>query len=146
MPLGPGVRYRYKRGTDVRLAFKGGQVIEAKNTKTGATHTPSEFKADRSGQAAPMSATRSTAKARAGKKATGEARLMKGGPPAEGYNYLGHFKGKKVMKDGHNTSWTMPRGRSIPYGPAPTWRPVRGLKPTPTWQPVSGPQEDRVYW
>lgn len=47
MPLGPGVRYRYKPGTKVRLAFKGNQVVEAKNMKTGATHTPSEFAADR---------------------------------------------------------------------------------------------------
>jgi hypothetical protein len=45
MPLGPGVRYRYKDG--VRLAFKGNKVIEAKNPKTGATHTPAEFAADR---------------------------------------------------------------------------------------------------
>ena len=47
MPLGPGVRYRYKPGTKVRLAFKGNQVVEAKNMKTGATHTPSEFARDR---------------------------------------------------------------------------------------------------
>lgn len=47
MPLGPGVRYRYKRGTKIRLAFRGGKVIEAKNMDTGATHTPSEFAADR---------------------------------------------------------------------------------------------------
>jgi hypothetical protein len=45
VPLGPGVRYRYHNG--VRLAFKGNQVIEAKNPKTGATHTPAEFEADR---------------------------------------------------------------------------------------------------
>lgn len=47
MPLGEGVRYRYKKGTDTRLAFKGGSVIEAKNMKSGATHTPAEFKRDR---------------------------------------------------------------------------------------------------
>lgn len=47
MPLGKGVRYRYKKGTDVRLAFKGNKVVEAKNMKTGATHTPAEFKRDR---------------------------------------------------------------------------------------------------
>jgi hypothetical protein len=46
MPI-PGAKYRHKKGTDVRLAFKGGEVVEAKNTKTGATHTPSEFAADR---------------------------------------------------------------------------------------------------
>lgn len=47
MPLGPDVRYRYKKGTKTRLAFKGGRVIEAKNMKTGATHTPEEFRRDR---------------------------------------------------------------------------------------------------
>ena len=46
MPLGPGVRYRYAPGGKVRLAFKNGKVIEAKNMKTGATHTPKEFAAD----------------------------------------------------------------------------------------------------
>jgi hypothetical protein len=49
MPLGPGVRYRTKttkKGKKVRLAFKDGKVVEAKNLKTGATHTPSEFKED----------------------------------------------------------------------------------------------------
>lgn len=47
MPLGPGVKYRYAPGGKVRLAFRGGKVIEAKNMKTGKTHTPAEFKADR---------------------------------------------------------------------------------------------------
>ena len=47
MPLGPNVRYRYKKGTHIRLAFQGNHVIEAKNTKTGDTHTPAMFKADR---------------------------------------------------------------------------------------------------
>ncbi len=47
MPLGPNVRYRYAPGGKVRLAFRGNQVIEAKNMKTGKTHTPSEFAADR---------------------------------------------------------------------------------------------------
>ena len=46
MPLGPGIRYRYTK-SGVRLAFKGNQVVEAKNMKTGATHTPAEFAADR---------------------------------------------------------------------------------------------------
>jgi len=46
MPL-EGARYRYKKGTDTRLAFKGGHVVEAKNMKTGATHTPQEFARDR---------------------------------------------------------------------------------------------------
>jgi len=45
MPLGPGVRYRMKKG--VRLAFKGNKVVEAKNTTTGAVHTPAEFAKDR---------------------------------------------------------------------------------------------------
>lgn len=31
----------------VRLAFVGKKVVEAKNMKTGKTHTPAEFKADR---------------------------------------------------------------------------------------------------
>lgn len=51
MPLGKNVRYRTtttKTGKKVRLAFtKDGQVVEAKNLKTGATHTPQEFKQDR---------------------------------------------------------------------------------------------------
>jgi len=47
MPLGPGVRYRYKKGTKIRLAFRGNKVIEAKNMKTGKTHTQAEFKKDK---------------------------------------------------------------------------------------------------
>jgi hypothetical protein len=50
MPLGPGVRYRVKTtsgGKKVRLAFKGSKVIEAKNMKSGATHSPAEFAADK---------------------------------------------------------------------------------------------------
>lgn len=50
MPLGSGVRYRVKTtsgGKKVRLAFKGNRVIEAKNLKTGAIHTPAEFARDR---------------------------------------------------------------------------------------------------
>lgn len=48
MPL-KGARYRVKQTPKgpVRLAFKGGKVVEAKNLKTGATHTPAEFAADR---------------------------------------------------------------------------------------------------
>lgn len=46
MPL-KGARYRVKPGTNVRLAFKGNQVVEAKNLATGATHTPADFAADR---------------------------------------------------------------------------------------------------
>lgn len=47
MPLGGNVRYRYKKGTNVRLAFRGNEVVEAKNTETGETHTPHEFAADK---------------------------------------------------------------------------------------------------
>lgn len=50
MPLGKGVRYRVKRtssGKKIRLAFKKGKVIEAKNLDSGAIHTPSEFAKDR---------------------------------------------------------------------------------------------------
>jgi hypothetical protein len=51
MPLGKGVRYRMvkmKVGGYERLAFdRSGKVIEAKNMKSGATHTPKEFAADR---------------------------------------------------------------------------------------------------
>lgn len=44
MPI-PGARYRMKGG--VRLAFQGDKVVETKNMKTGAMHTPEEFKMDR---------------------------------------------------------------------------------------------------
>lgn len=49
MPLGKNVRYAMKKTPkgNVRLAFKGNTVIEAKNMKTGATHTPKEFAADK---------------------------------------------------------------------------------------------------
>jgi len=55
MPLGKGVRYRVKQTSKgpVRLAFKGqGNVVEAKNLKTGATHA--EFKADRKAAGPPQ--------------------------------------------------------------------------------------------
>jgi hypothetical protein len=49
MPVGKG-RFRVvtRGGKKVRLHFTGksGKVNEAKNLKTGATHTPAEFKAD----------------------------------------------------------------------------------------------------
>jgi len=45
MPIA-GVRYRYAPGGTVRLAFKDGKVVEAKNMKTSKTHTPAEFAAD----------------------------------------------------------------------------------------------------
>lgn len=49
MPLGKDIKYRVKQTSKgpVRLAFKGNSVVEAKNMKTGAVHTPSEFKADK---------------------------------------------------------------------------------------------------
>ncbi len=35
-----------KTGKKVRLAFKEGEVVEAKNLGTGKTHTPADFAAD----------------------------------------------------------------------------------------------------
>jgi len=48
MPL-KGVRYRSKPTSkgNVRLAFRGNKVVEAKNMKTQAVHTPQEFAKDR---------------------------------------------------------------------------------------------------
>ncbi len=49
MPI-PGARFRVKTtktGKKVRLAFKDGEVVEAKNLKTGAVHTQEEFAADK---------------------------------------------------------------------------------------------------
>lgn len=49
MPI-PGARYRMKPMKDggyERLAFKDGNVVEAKNMQTGAMHTPAEFAQDR---------------------------------------------------------------------------------------------------
>lgn len=46
MPLGKDVKYRMGPH-NVRLAIREGDVIEAKNMKTGATHTPAEFAKDR---------------------------------------------------------------------------------------------------
>ncbi len=54
MPI-PGARYRVKttkKGKKVRLAFKGGEVVEAKNLESGKTHTATEFSEDRRKQAA----------------------------------------------------------------------------------------------
>lgn len=48
MPI-KGARYRVTTtatGKKVRLAFKGNKVVEAKNLKTGDTHTQAEFKKD----------------------------------------------------------------------------------------------------
>jgi hypothetical protein len=49
MPLPKGTRYRVVQTPKgpVRLAFNKGEVIEAKNEKTGAVHSPREFAADR---------------------------------------------------------------------------------------------------
>lgn len=48
MPIPEGTRFRFRKGTKTRLAFSpGGEVVEAKNMKTGATHTAAEFAADR---------------------------------------------------------------------------------------------------
>lgn len=66
MPLGPGVRYRVKTtagGKHVRLAFRRGQVIEAKNLATGATHTPDDFAADRARRRRSASSLRDSLKA-----------------------------------------------------------------------------------
>ena len=57
MPI-TGARYRFKPGTNVRLAFKGNTVVEAKNVKTGATHTPAEFQRDRAKRKNPYSSLR----------------------------------------------------------------------------------------
>jgi hypothetical protein len=49
MPL-KNVRYRIMttdKGTRVRLAFRGNEVVEAKNMMTGAMHTEKEFKEDK---------------------------------------------------------------------------------------------------
>jgi hypothetical protein len=47
MPIA-NAKYRVttKGGEKIRLAFVNGKVVEAKNLKTGAVHTPVEFKAD----------------------------------------------------------------------------------------------------
>lgn len=48
MPLGPRARYRVKQTPKgpVRLGFIGSKVVEAKNLRTGKTHTPEEFARD----------------------------------------------------------------------------------------------------
>lgn len=61
MPI-KGARYRVtttKSGKKVRLAFKGNKVVEAKNLKSGATHTPAEFKKDSLARVKRRNATRS---------------------------------------------------------------------------------------
>jgi len=49
MPLKGNVRYRVKQTSKgpVRLAFRDGNVVEAKNLKTGKMHTEKEFLADK---------------------------------------------------------------------------------------------------
>lgn len=48
MPI-KGARYRVvtRNGKKVRLAFKGNEVVEAKNLETGAMHTRDEFERDK---------------------------------------------------------------------------------------------------
>ncbi len=49
MPI-PGARYRMRKmksGGYERLAFKDNEVVETKNMKSGATHTPQEFAEDK---------------------------------------------------------------------------------------------------
>jgi hypothetical protein len=49
MPI-KGARYRVKTtksGKKVRLAFRDDEVVEAKNMKSGETHTPEEFAEDK---------------------------------------------------------------------------------------------------
>ena len=69
MPI-PGAKYRYKKGTHIRLAFDNeGHVVEAVNTETGATHTPREFAAERSkkrGKRGPKSRRRQMERKRKG--------------------------------------------------------------------------------
>ncbi len=49
MPLKGNVRYRMKKTSKgyVRLAFRDGEVVEAKNMKSGAKHTEKEFLAEK---------------------------------------------------------------------------------------------------
>ena len=53
MPMPRGTRFRYKKGTNIRLAFapgapkKGATPVEAENMQTGAIHTAEEFRADK---------------------------------------------------------------------------------------------------
>lgn len=58
MPVSEGGRFRVmqtKSGKKIRLHFRqGGGVDEAKNLATGATHTPSEFKADAKAKRKPL--------------------------------------------------------------------------------------------
>jgi hypothetical protein len=68
MPVGKGSykMVKTKTGKMVRLHFtSSGKVNEAKNMKTGATHTPAEFRAD-----AKRSATRKTVRKLTVKKMT----------------------------------------------------------------------------
>lgn len=58
MPL-PGARYRVKTtdsGKKIRLAFVDGQVKEAVNLQSGATHSPADFKRDRKRKGARLKA------------------------------------------------------------------------------------------
>lgn len=63
MPLPKGTRYGVTK-SGVRLAFKkgaprhGAEPIEAKNLKSGATHSPEEFARDRRNRAGRLKARR----------------------------------------------------------------------------------------
>lgn len=66
MPI-PGAKYRYKKGTKLRLAYdRQGNVVEVKNMATGDTHTPTMFKADKK-RAAKKAQKRTSTKRRGGK-------------------------------------------------------------------------------
>ena len=60
MPLPKGTRYRMKHTSkgNVRLAFKGNKVIEAKNMRTGATHTAGEFAEEKKSSGKPKKTQR----------------------------------------------------------------------------------------
>ena len=60
MPIPGGARYRVRQTPSgpVRLAFQGRTVVEAKNLRTGSTHTPAEFARDRKRQVDTRAVTR----------------------------------------------------------------------------------------
>lgn len=39
MPVPKGTKYRYKKGTNIRLAIHKGKVIETKDMKSGKKHS-----------------------------------------------------------------------------------------------------------
>ena len=56
MPIS-GAKYRFKKGSDTRLAFKDNEVVEAKNMKSGKVHSQKEFAEDRKEKRMQRSAT-----------------------------------------------------------------------------------------